>query len=205
MPPKVAAPAAAAAAATAAPISQTKNCLGLVKVSKSAFFSSKGSIQMEGTTSEPQRPPSQPLQTEGLRLRVFSSWTNCSFTTPIFGTKDSPPWAYDADTDRFQISFSFHFDSEIVGEEKLKSFHSNPGIYCVIFHVDSKRLLPVDLIYLDCSGFLVEQSTIKVERTVLNDYQVAILVGNEKPLMKWADLLPLEPVVLTMRRFVVNN
>lgn len=145
--------------------------------------------------------PPVPLPVDGLRLRIFSSWCNISVTTPILGTKDSPAWTPDADNDTIKsINFTYQFDAEVtVAHDKLNSFHSDANIYCFAFYVSPVGLKPLGFLVLDCSAFLIDSTTLHLHKSLSEDYSVLFSVSNEKSLLSWEQLIPLEPVVLTIK------
>lgn len=133
-----------------------------------------------------------------IRCRVISFWAENCLTTPIIGG-DGFQWTLQEEEKKYLASYEYKFDAEFPTNEDLKNFHQDPGIYFFFQTVQDTTLKPLDLLYIDCSMLLLESTTVSSERLLGTDYEVIVKVNNLKPLKPMPDLLPLEPIVLSMK------
>eukprot|EP01040_Poterioochromonas_malhamensis_P016012 gene16012-18063_t len=150
-----------------------------------------------GTVISPRGPGKS-----NIRCRVISSWAENCLTTPIIGG-DGFQWTLQEEEKKYSASYEYKFDAEFPTNEDLKNFHQDPGIYFFFQTVQDTTLKPLDLLYIDCSMLLLESTTVSSERLLGTDYEVIVKVNNLKPLKPMPDLLPLEPIVLSMK--YLNN
>ena len=55
------------------------------------------------------------------------------------------------------VSWRRGIDPIIDTDDKIRAFHSNPGVYAIIFqHSANDRKVPINFAYIDCSSFLFD-------------------------------------------------
>jgi hypothetical protein len=144
-------------------------------------------------------PVSPRALTSGIRLRTFSSWGDSCLTTPLFGS-ESLPWVKNEENQTNEVKIQFQFDTECADNDQLRAFHSDPGIYFLFSHVNETTIKPVDFLHIDCSFSLIRAHKFTLSRTIYNDsYQVEITVTNSKPIRSLQGLVPLEPMVFSIK------
>jgi hypothetical protein len=204
MPPKVAPPVVGPAGSSAATASGTSITVK-VRVFKP--------MDHEGGVEQPA--------TKGIRLRAFTTWprSHSAVTTPIFGELNgsmawTPATVVDNNevdssgatrianhTDKLVSTVEYSFRKEINGQEELRDFHQNSGIYFVFSRLDGSRVELVNAFHVDCGVFLVDSAqSLTLCRHVHGRYDTEITVSIEHPLMGWKDLLALQPVLLRLKR-----
>lgn len=159
-------------------------------------------------TTDPDGNPLPP-STHGVRLRTFATWAECAMLSPLFGDRAGGlGWRAEevAETTasprqkRSTSSFSFVFGKEVKGIDQIRSFHEDAGLYFVFSHVKEQTIEIANLFHIDCSSFLLYNNEIQLHRKVFGDYEVDIKLSIEEPLSDWDELLPLEPVVLRLKK-----
>ncbi len=98
-------------------------------------------------------------------------------------------------------TMQYNFVRDIKDDEGVRNFHDEAGIYFTFQYVDTKTAKIVNLFYVDCSIFLVDCSQpIQLHRRVYEKYEVDITVSMEETFKTWNDLLPLNPLVIRLKR-----
>lgn len=164
------------------------------------------SAPAKGAPAAPAAPVAPALSprasyTYGIRMRVFSSWTELSTTTPVFGQADSLPWVIDDASNTGSIKLEYKFDCNLPDNDAIRAFHSDPMIYFFFSFVNDTTIKPVEVLSIDCSSFLLKQATLELNRTFYNnEYAIQAKVVNIKPLKTLESLLSLEPLILRIKR-----
>ena len=157
---------------------------------------------------------------QSCRIKIVSEWLNCCGTTSLFGSTESglswqtlqSPTESEKVAKRsatFKKSFTPFFDEKDPNyKEKLSSFNLKPGIYFIIL-LDlvenlSYKQIPIKFSYMDCSSFLIEQTTKKLIFSLSETVSVHVTVEVEKPILPYADALGHEPLVLDAKRYVIQ-
>ena len=131
-----------------------------------------------------------------INVRIFSEWLPCSFTTPNFGEEENLPWKENEDG-LMSSTFITNVDCDISNPEKMQLFNEKPGIYAVVLGDNA----PFGFSFVDCSSFAIEACTSSARHSQLGDYELNISVSIDKPLLSLTDVIPLEPLVLDIKRY----
>lgn len=142
-----------------------------------------------------EEPVQTPSLAEGYRLRICSSWSPCSISTPLIGDK-ALPWIIDEETKSQSTSFSYQFDGDVESHEQLLNFHNSPYVYVFVYHVNTLSLKMSSFFTIDCSIFLLETTSTKVCRNISDILDVTVSIFNERQISDINTLIPYEPLKL---------
>jgi hypothetical protein len=141
------------------------------------------------------RKPANSTECKPAKVRLFSQWFACSFTTPTFGDEELLAWKDDGE-DYKAATHTANVAYDLSSPDKLKLFNEKPGIYAVILD----DATPLGFSYVDCSSFVLEPGTCFARHAVIGGYEVDISATTTAAFLTLTDSVKLEPVVLDIKR-----